>query len=678
MNHGHHRDGHALTLGEQGAAPTLRIAKLTQDGRRDGELEETAVGRNRLRRDRIAAAEFVEGHAVPVPAEDLDLIPVGKRGIVQTNLIANPESGVHESALVAEIRLIAPGAQVLVAFPDNGDVLLKQDLDGTGAGLTVTGEEIEIHLVHAHLVVRHGELDLIVRTDQIARHLLLADEDVFNHHEVLALQGDDGADVLGSRHLIHDDERVIAEGDGLFGFHGLTVRKGKHDLARHRSVVGLEGQFAVGELDTHFLAAKGRLGHQIKVSALDRDGFTGHQFNRRDLGHHGMDQRVSDGNGVPVVHGQGDFTLRSLGRNIDKDALFTVIIERSLTGTGERNGGDHINVVAADRQILPCLDGLRGSHEVTRLHHLNGTGNEFLAGIIDRGHVTGLRRGGDRHRERLAVGGNSEVRDLGASGEDDLADHVQVFTLDDDRLVGLGNRCLQAADGRIADRELILGIHLVGHGIGIQDFVGVSQDQTAGDGIRGNDDLELITRLGHEFRHVGSPFEDNLLDQVQIISLDGQFVTGHCRCRAEGSEDDGLGISKLGHRFDLGAVLTDDGNLALFRSVHREGEDELALASGTGHGEIRDGIHTGNQDLGYLVQITADDGDFPSTIYRIGRERTESEAVVTVLISADFLVLAAGERQESGHGHCGELEYLVHNVLHLRITWGQHGCGRSQ
>ena len=272
-----------------------------------------------------------------------------------------------------------------------------------------------------------------------------------------------------------------------------------------------------------------------------------------------MHEGVSHGNLITAVHGEGYVTFCCLCRN-GKRNLAVCECKFHAGCTGQAYARDEIETGAADSQDFTGLDGLGSCRKSGRYHQGDGAGLEALAGKTDGVHVAALCRCRQTERESLVICRNGEIRHFGAALENDLFDHVQVGALDGQGLAGLRSGDFKAADSRVTDNQISLGIALVGDSIGILRFVGISKYDLAGNRLGGHHYLEALAGLFGDgvAGSDDSIRKDDFLDQVHIVSRNGDDVTGHCALGSKVGELDGLGVSELGKTGKSLSVLTYD------------------------------------------------------------------------------------------------------------------------
>ena len=445
--------------------------------------------------------------------------------------------------------------------------------------------------------------------------------------------------MLGSRHLVHDDEGIIVDGDFVGRLHGFAVCELEYDLAGNGGGGGGYLELILACLESFFLTSEGNSGDKVEVGSGNHEGVTGGDGGRGDAYYRRMHEGESDGAALAIVHHEGDITFDGGRRDtFDGDLAFSAA-ECRTGGSHEIDAGHQLEVAAADFESAARLDGNGADAEAGRPDHGHGTGVQGILCVGDEQDVAALGLGRNVHADgsvALVQGESGGVKHYAAL-EDELLDHIEEGSLNNCRLAGTGILYGQGCDRRLAYLDF---------GEAVDEILAVGKDGLAGDGVGRNGDRSLVAGGACIDGDADLVSEDDLGYQVHIITGDGDHVARHSLGGAEGLEHYGLDVSDLalGEEFLLAGNEFDFADLGPFgRKLHAD----LGRISTLHYLDVGDGRDTGHLHGTDLIEVAAVEAQGGSTHHGVRPERYQFHFAAGILVGVEHLLLASCEQQET-------------------------------
>ena len=597
-------------------------------------------------------------------AEDLELPPVGIVRVVDAHEVAYLQAAFGEGAVGTQVRLRTPATQVFVAFPDEGLRERSGNLEGNGPGELGAVHQDQGQAVHAGAdAIRDGEGHGVVGTVGIADHLLPLDEDLLHLQEVLTGNGDVLAQAEGRLVKLDGHGLVVNDGEGVR--HGLvTGGRGEDDgtgiglVGNHHGYDGLPFPIRL-ELELTGDEALGLVAHlhgfhQIQVLTEDLDGLLAgrpglafapgfeDRFHHLDILAVGL---------LAGIQGNGNGTVLG-GGGLGGDDLALVQIPGRL-GAREFHLGHQVQVGARDlhlaASLVPLVFGLGNNAEVGHAHGLHEAGFEIHACIRGEDDAAVGSLGRQVEGDGSGIGRYGEVH-FAHLRQGYVPDHIQMGAFHRDEVAALVNGIGGLDDGRIAHRQVCLGVDVVGDGIGILQFVDIGEDDGTAHGVGRHLHLQFVTGLAFE-GHGNGVFagEDDFLHIVQVFTLESEDVTGKDRGGREGFHFDGFGKGQVGKRAAGNAVLAHDLHGTHFGALQGDLHTDFAGRALLDHLDIGHGDTAGKADFRHLVQVAAHDAQFTAPHHGVRGHRAETDAFPE-LVGIQLFPATCGQKERKGCG----------------------------
>ena len=630
-----------VTVDDEGTTPTDILSEGGQHFFGDIEREGLGAAREALiLLDFITTVQFIEGEAAPVAIDQLQIPPTGFRSrVVDLHYITHfGAQGFPDEAVVAEGDT-SPAVDDLAALPDEG--LRERSRNGEGNG---PGEFGAVHQEHGEAVnaraktLRDTEGHGVIGTQGKVGYALALDVKLVNLEEVPTMDADivtqaDGSLVEGNgnsfiiRNLNGSGHGFIT-GSGSKGERtGISLVGYVHGYVHSAVLKDFKVEFAVDE--ALFLIADNNAGHEIQVRTGDNhDAFTGNGFH--DIG--------SDDNGLHYLNiftvsllaglkGNGDGTvLGSIGHGGQNLAAIQ-IPGRNLRAR-EFHLGYQIQVGSGDFHGTTGLEAAvlgQGSHEELRNGNgFNFTGIEAVSSKGYQGDIAVRGAQGQVEPERACILGHLEFHIISLVQVHAL-NHIEVLTGNGNHITALVGGLLGFHNRRLAHSE-VFGVDMVGDGVLVHQLVHVTEDDGAAYGTGRNKHLQLMAGLAHKLYHGNFRSKDHFADHIQVFTLDGNHVSGEDLCGREGSNFDGLGISKVTLRPADDSVLANDGDRTHFGAFQRNYHTDFGGIPGLNHLDIGHGDITRKADFRYLVQVAAQNPELSTAHDRIRSQAAKLDA----------------------------------------------------
>ena len=134
-----------------------------------------------------------------------------------------------------------------------------------------------------------------------------------------------------------------------------------------------------------------------------------------------------------------------------------------------------------------------------------------------------------------------------------------------------------------------------------------------------------------------------LVDEVQVIAFDGEYVSGLHRGRGETFQNDRLGVAERGLGDYLVSVCGLEGEKSRLRSVLRDDYADFARNAGFHNVDFAYRSNARDDYFHYAVEVASEEAEFTAAHYRLRAIYIERHASISILIGVKLFVLAAGE-----------------------------------
>ena len=332
----------------------------------------------------------------------------------------------------------------------------------------------------------------------------------------------------------------------------------------------------------------------------------------------------------------------------------------------------HVKVVAGDGEFLAGLHGFGSSLEAG-----GGYGDELAYGyqhtaLADDVDVAVGSFGRQDEGKRLAILGDFEGCEVLVYAGIGIAKleachELQVFACEGNlfsEFCGDGSQSLGIAAGRsdaghlgCADGKCGLALDdVVGNvGGGVFEFgdVHIVEAELAGTCGFGHNECDGVAAVCGEvfFAYHFVLCESYGMDEVEVVTLDGDFLSGPYGFCGNLLDDDGFGVCYGSFGFEGFVSTCDQLDDSGFRTVFGHGDADFAGYAAGNHFDVGDGVNTGDDDLCHLVEVGTEEAELSAS--HDGR-RTENVQMNTLLILVGIVVFVA----TAGRAHaCKDQEH---------------------
>ena len=154
--------------------------------------------------------------------------------------------------------------------------------------------------------------------------------------------------------------------------------------------------------------------------------------------------------------------------------------------------------------------------------------------------------------------------------------------------------------------------------------------------------------------------EHDLVDEVEIVALDGEGLAGENLGRAEGLDGDRLGIAEEGLAGEGRAVGKGQHGIAGSGGLFRDRDADLGVLAGGDHFDVGDHVVVRNRHGDDLVQIRTDEAELSPAHHGLRAVSLKDDGVAFKLLGAQLVLVAGrGKQRKSAQNGC-KLEYLFH------------------